>query len=94
MNLKMSVTMYMVIWGVGIKASYLLKCQLVHLMVMFQHKLNIMHQKIFFYSFSYYLDAKDIKVPDLSDSVYTLGALKIHHVKRLNLKTANLYLNR
>ena len=41
-----------------------------------------------------YLDAKDIKVPDLSDSVYTLGALKIQHVKRLNLKTANLYLNR
>ena len=28
-----------------------------------------------------YLDAKDIKAPDLSDSVYTLGALKIHHVK-------------
>lgn len=92
----MSVTMYMVIWGVGIKASYVLKCQLVHLMVMFKHKLNIMHQKIFFYSFSYVLGCKRSrkKVPDLSDSVYTLGALKIHHVKRLNLKTANLYLNR
>lgn len=54
----MSVTMYMVIWGVGIKASYVLKCQLVHLMVMFKHKLNIMHQKIFFYSFSYVLGCK------------------------------------
>ena len=38
------------------------------------------------------LDAKDMKVSDLSDSAYTLGALKIHHVKRLNLKPDDLYL--
>ena len=38
------------------------------------------------------LDAKDIKVSDLSDSVYMLGTLKIHHVKRLNLKPGDLYL--
>ena len=32
-----------------------------------------------------YLDAKDITAPDLSDNAYTLGILKIHHVKWLNL---------
>ena len=35
--------MHMVIWGVVIKASYLLKSQLVPLMVMFQHNLIIEH---------------------------------------------------
>ena len=41
-----------------------------------------------------YLDAADIKSLGLSDSIYTLGTLKIHHVKRLDLNTVNLYLNR
>ena len=37
--------MHMAIWGVVIKASYLLKTQLVPLMVMFQHNLIIEHAK-------------------------------------------------
>ena len=41
-----------------------------------------------------YLDAADIKSLDLSDHIYTLGTLKVHHVKRLDLNTVNLYLNR
>ena len=40
-----------------------------------------------------YLDAANIESPDLSDSIYTLGTLKIHHVKRLNLNTVDLFLN-
>ena len=38
-------TMHMVIWDVVIKASYLLKSQLVPMMVMFQHNLMIEHAK-------------------------------------------------
>ena len=41
-----------------------------------------------------YLDAANIESQDLSDSIYTLGTLKIHHVKRLDLNTVDLYLNR
>ena len=41
-----------------------------------------------------YLDAANIKSLGLSDSIYTLGRLKIHHVKRLDLNTVDLYLNR
>ena len=40
-----------------------------------------------------YLDAADIESPDLSDSIYTHGTLKIHHAKRLNLATVHLFLN-
>ena len=40
-----------------------------------------------------YLDTANIKSPDLSDSIYTLGTLKIYHVKRLDLNTVHLYLN-
>ena len=41
-----------------------------------------------------YLDRADIESLDLSDSIYTVGTLKIHHVKRLDLNTVDLYLNR
>ena len=41
-----------------------------------------------------YLDAADIESLDFSDSIYTLGALKIHHVKRLDLNTVKLYLKK
>ena len=41
-----------------------------------------------------YLDRADIESLDLSDSIYTVGTLKIHHVKRLDLNTVGLYLNR
>ena len=38
-----------------------------------------------------YLEAKDIKSPDLIASIYTRGTLKVHHVKRLTPNLIDLY---
>ena len=35
--------------------------------------------KVFFIAL--YLDAKDVTTLDLSDSIYTLGTLKVHHAR-------------
>lgn len=40
-----------------------------------------------------YLDTKDIESPDLTDSIYTHGTLKVHHVRRLTPNLIDLYLN-
>ena len=40
-----------------------------------------------------YLDAEDIESPNLTDSIYTFGTLKVHHVRRLNTNIIDLYLN-
>lgn len=42
----------------------------------------------------FYLDANDIVSPDLEDSIYAPGTLKVHHVDRISTETVNLYFNR
>ena len=39
------------------------------------------------------LNAKDIKFPDLTDSIYTRETLKVHHVRRLTPNLIELYFN-
>ena len=33
-----------------------------------------------------YVDVEDVTTLDLSDSIYILGTLKVHHAKRINKK--------
>ena len=40
-----------------------------------------------------YLDAKDVTTLDLSDSIYTLGTLKVHHARQINTDIIDIYFN-
>ena len=42
----------------------------------------------------YYLDAEEITSPDVNDSIYAHGTLKVHHVDRTDTNTVELYLSR
>ena len=50
--------------------------------------------KINFFFIVLYLDAKDVTTLDLSDSIYTLETLKVHHARRINTDIVDLYFNR
>ena len=41
-----------------------------------------------------FLDAEDATTLNLSDSIYTLGTLKLHHARRINTDIVDLYFNR
>ena len=50
--------------------------------------------KINFFFIVLYLDAKDMTTLNLSDSIYTLGTLKVHHARQINRDIVDLYFNR
>jgi len=39
------------------------------------------------------MDAADVQTPDVADSIYALGTLKVHYVERINTETINLFFN-
>ena len=41
-----------------------------------------------------YIDATDVRKPNLEDSKYAHGTLKVHHVDRVATGHVDLYLNR
>ena len=40
-----------------------------------------------------YIDATDVERPNLEDSKYAHGTLKVHHVNRVATRHVDLYLN-